>query len=116
MKSETFPPPSPSAEAHWVEGELVRSLLRTQRNAQTLGLLLMAVIVGVLWGDVSPGPLAAWALLGVVVAGWRLWILRRYEREVMEQGTDEILAFFRRYRLVWPASALVWGLTTLLYF
>lgn len=116
MKSETLPPASPSAEAHWVEGELVRSLLRTQRNAQTLGLLLMAVIVGVLWGDVSPGPLAAWALLGVVVAGWRLWILRRYEREVMEQGTDEILAFFRRYRLVWPASALVWGLTTMLYF
>jgi signal transduction histidine kinase len=116
MKSETFPPPSPSAEAHWVEGELVRSLLRTQRNAQTLGLLLMAVIVGVLWGDVSLTSLAAWALLGVAVAGWRLWILRRYEREVMDQGTDEILAFFRRYRFVWPASALVWGLTTLLYF
>ena len=116
MKSESFPPPPPSAEAHWVEGELVRSLLRTQRNAQTLGLLLMAVVVGVLWGDAAPVTLGAWMLLGIGVAGWRLWILRRYEREVMDRGTDEILAFFRRYRLVWPASALVWGLTTLLYF
>jgi signal transduction histidine kinase len=116
MKPEILPAPTPSAEAHWVEGELVRSLMRTQRDTQWVGLLLMAVIVGVLWADVSPPLLAAWLLLGAAAAGWRYWILRRYEREVVHQGSDEHLAFLRRYQLAWPLSALVWGLTTLLYF
>ena len=116
MKSETLPAPTLSAEAHWVEGELVRSLMRAQRQAQWLTLVLMAVIVGVLWSDVAPAWLAGWTVLGLGVAGWRWWILRRYQREVVHVGTNEHLAFFRRYRLVWPASALVWGLTTVLYF
>ena len=34
----------------------------------------------------------------------------------MAQGAAEHLAFFGRYRMLWPVSALVWGLTTLLYF
>jgi len=116
MKSETPPAPTQSSEAHWVEGELVRSLMRTQRPAQWLSLLLTAMIVGVLWGDVAPVPLAAWTALGVALWAWRWWILGRYERDVLQQGTDEHLAFFRRYRLLWPAPALFWGLTTLLYF
>ncbi|HEX2545011.1 MAG TPA: HAMP domain-containing sensor histidine kinase [Ramlibacter sp.] len=116
MKSESLPAPTASAEAHWVEGELVRSLMRTQRNTQWIGVLLVAVIVGVLWDDMAPGLMAAWVLFGAAIAAWRLWILRRYERVVKPQGTDEHLAFFRRYRLVWPLSGLVWGLTTLLYF
>jgi signal transduction histidine kinase len=116
MKSETLAPATMSAEAHWVEGELVRNLMRTQRQAQWLSILLAAVIVGVLWGDVSWGLLAAWLLVALAVGSWRWAILRRYDREVVQGGTDEHLAFFRRYRLVWPASALAWGLTTLLYF
>jgi signal transduction histidine kinase len=116
MKSETLPAATLSAEAHWVEGELVRSLMRTQRQAQWLPLLLMAVIVGVLWADVSPLLMALWVLMGLAIAAWRYWILRRYDREVVHQGTDELLAFSHRYRLVWPAGALVWGMTTVLYF
>ena len=116
MKSETLPAPTLSSEAHWVEGELVRSLMRTQRQAQWLSLLLMAVIVGVLWGDVSPGLMALWVVLGLALAAWRWRVLRGYERSVRDQGTDEHLAFYRRHRAVWPASALVWGLATLLYF
>ena len=34
----------------------------------------------------------------------------------MAQGPAEHLAFFRRYSRLWSVSALVWGLTTLLYF
>jgi signal transduction histidine kinase len=116
MKSETPPVPTPSSEAHWVEGELVRSLMRSQRNSQWLGLAMVAVIVGVLWADASPVLIAAWALFGLAVAAWRFWVLRRYEREVLRQGSDEHVAFLRRNRLVWPASALAWGLTTVLYF
>jgi signal transduction histidine kinase len=116
MKSETLPAPAPSAEAHWVEGELVRSLMRTQRQAQGLSLVLMAVVVGVLWADVPASWMAAWVLLGLALAGWRWWILRRYGRTVVNEGTEEHLGFYRRYRLFWPVSGLVWGLTTLLYF
>ena len=116
MKSERLAAPTQSAEAHWVEGELVRSLMRTQRQAQWLSLVLMAVVVCVLWGDVAPGLLAAWSVVAVGLAVWRWAILRFYEREVVQGGTEEHLAFFRRFRLFWPASALVWGLTTLLYF
>ena len=116
MKSETLPAPAPSAEAHWVEGELVRGLMRAQRNTQWIALLLVALVTGVLWADVAAPLLATWVALGLAVAGWRYWVLHRYEREVVHQGSDEHRAFFRRYRLVWPASALVWGLTTLLYF
>jgi signal transduction histidine kinase len=116
MRSEILPPPTALAEAQWVEGELVRSLMRTQRNTQWIGLVLVGIIVGVLWADAPGGFLAAWLLLGLAAAAWRWWILRRYERQVLHQGTDEHLAFFRRHRLVWPLSAWVWGLTTVLYF
>src|SRR3569623_1712163 len=116
MKSETPPPPTPSAEAHWVEGELVRGLMRTQRQAQWLSLVLIAVIGGVLWGDLPPVYMTCWVLLaaGVIVARW--WMLREYDRHVLQQGTEEHLAFFRRFRLFWPGSAVVWCLTTFLYF
>ncbi|HEX7890533.1 MAG TPA: HAMP domain-containing sensor histidine kinase [Ramlibacter sp.] len=116
MKTESLPPPTPSAEGHWVEGELVRSLMRTQRNTQWVGLALVAIIVGVLWDDTSPLLISVWLLLMLAMTAWRLGILRLYEREVMQEGTDEHLAFFRRHRLVWPLSALAWGLATMLYF
>lgn len=116
MKVETLPAPTQSAEAQWVEGELVRSLLRTQRNTQWLGLMLVAILVGVLWGDAPMPFLAAWLALALATAAWRWWLLRRYEQDVAHRGSDEHLAFFRRHRLVWPATAFVWGLATLLYF
>lgn len=116
MKMETPPAIGHSAEAQWVEGELVRSLLRTQRSTQWIALVLIPLIVGILWSDAPTGLLVAWAVFAVAVAAARFWITRTYEREVMHRGTDEHLAFYRRYRVVWPLSALVWGLTTLLYF
>jgi signal transduction histidine kinase len=116
MKTESLPAPTPSAEAHWVEGELVRSLMRTQRNTQWVGLALVAIIVGVLWDDASPLRMSMWLLLMLAMAAWRLAILRRYEQEVVKRGTGEHLAFFARHRLVWPLSAFAWGLATMLYF
>lgn len=116
MKSEQLPAPSPSAESQWVEGELVRSLMRTQRHSQWVGFLLVAIIVGVLWDNAPPALLALWLALLFAAAAWRQALLHRYEHHVQHQGTDEHLAFFRRHRLLWPFSALAWGLTTMLYF
>lgn len=116
MKMETPSVLGSAAEAQWVEGELVRSLMRTQRSTQWIGLLLIPIIVAVLWAEAPTGMLLAWAAIGVAVAASRFLIIRAYERDVMHRGADQHLAFFRRHRLIWPLSALVWGLTTLLYF
>jgi signal transduction histidine kinase len=116
MKMDMQPAAATIAEAQWVEGELVRSMMRTQRATQWIGVLLMAIVVAVLWPDAVRGPLLAWAAIGGAVAWARHWVITRYEREVANQGPAELVAFFGRYRLVWPLSALVWGLTTLLYF
>src|SRR5688572_21961814 len=104
------------AEARWVEAELVRSLMRTARNTQFVGLLLIPIFIGVLWNSASLGALMLWSLAAVAVAGARFWVIRKYVHEVLTTGAAEHLAFFGRYRLLWPLSALVWGLSTLLYF
>jgi hypothetical protein len=116
MKLDVPPAVATPAEAQWVEGELVRSLMRTARNTQVVGLLLIPVFVGVLWHEGLVGGLLIWALAAVLVAGARAAVMRIYVREVMAGDADQHLAFFERYRVLWPASALVWGLSTLLYF
>lgn len=116
MKPELPQALATPSEGRWVEGELVRNLMRTQRNTQWLGLVLIAIFVGVLWGDASPALLAAWLVPALAVQAVRFWMIRHYDRVVRHLGTDEHMAFYRRHRLVWPASALVWGLATTLYF
>jgi signal transduction histidine kinase len=116
MKLDVPPAVATPAEAQWVEGELVRSLMRTARNTQLVGLLLIPVFIGVLWGDAGFGALLLWALIALALFGARFLVIRKYVREVMSRGAAEHLAFFGRYRVLWPASALVWGISTLLYF
>ena len=116
MKTETQSTPSSADETQWVQGELVRSLMRTQRNSQWISLLMLTVTFGVLWGDAPRRLTAIWLLLGLAAAAARYWVLRRYEREVVHGDTGELLDFFERHRLIWPFSAFVWGLTTALYF
>ncbi|MDB5880396.1 MAG: putative histidine kinase, classic [Ramlibacter sp.] len=104
------------AEAQWVEAELIRSLLRTARNTQWAGLLLIPVFVGVLWDDAVIPILLVWAACALALASARFHIIATYVREVMAGDASEHLAFFARYRSMWPVSALVWGLSSLLYF
>ena len=116
MKPEVASAVATPAEAQWVEAELIRSLMRTARTTQLVGLLLIPIFLGVLWDDASVAALALWACAALVVAGARFLIVRKYVAEVMPQGPAEHLAFFGRYSRIWSVSALVWGLTTLLYF
>ena len=116
MKPETLPAPATSAERDWVEGELVRSLMETQRTTQWLALLLVAIVVGILWDDNDPSLVLSWVGAWLTVALWRLWVIHRYRSDVMDLPIEQHLVFFRRHRFVWPVSALVWGLATVLYF
>ena len=116
MKPDLPPAAATPAESQWVEAELVRALMRTQGSTQWIGVGLVPIFLGVLWTDAKPLLLAAWAALALGMAGMRFWILFKYRREVQGQGAPEHAAFFEKWRLFWPASAFVWGLTTLLYF
>ncbi|MBI2771912.1 MAG: HAMP domain-containing histidine kinase [Burkholderiales bacterium] len=116
MKPDTSPAVATPAEAQWVEGELVRSLLRTARNTQFIGWALVPVFLGVLYNDASLGALLAWTAAAAGIAAARYRVLRLYTSDVAREGAAVHLAFFRRWRGLWPASALVWGLATALYF
>jgi signal transduction histidine kinase len=116
MKLDVPPPIATPAEARWVEGELVRSLMRTARNTQLVGLILIPIFIGVLWNDAAAAALLLWAIAAVGVAATRFAMIGKYVREAMRGDAAQHLAFFGRYRLLWPASAFVWGASTWLYF
>jgi len=116
MKPEVAPAVSTPAEAQWVEAELVRSLMRTARSTQMVGLFLIPIFLGVLWDDATLPALAVWGLAALAVATVRFAVIRKYVAEVMARGASEHLAFFSRYRALWSVSALVWASSTLLYF
>ncbi len=116
MKPDVTPPVATPAEAQWVEGELVRGLMRTARNAQVFGLMLMPIIIGVLWDDASFGALMPWTAAMLAVAATRLWIIRRYSRDLRLAGTAAQLTFFRRWGWLWPVNAFIWGVLTWLFF
>ncbi len=104
------------AEAEWVETELVRSLLRTARTTQLVGIVLIPIFVGILWHE-RPWPvLGLWVLAALAIAAARFAILQQYVSQVIAGGAAEHRAFLDRYRILWPVSALVWGLSTGLFF
>jgi signal transduction histidine kinase len=112
MKPATPPATETYAEARWVEGELVRSLVRTARNWQFLGLLLAAVVLGLLWNDAPAWLLATWTTATVSVSIARIWMLNRYA----SLPASRQLAFFCQWWFLWPLSAFVGGLATGLFF
>lgn len=116
MRPDTTAPLATPADAQWVEGELVRSLLRTQRASQLLGFLLVPVFVALLRDDAPPLVLGAWAFATLGLAALRVWMVRSYSVVVAEADAGAQLAFLRRWRAVWPVGAALWGLSTLLFF
>lgn len=116
MRADPTPAAASTAETEWVECELIRSLMRTARNTQVVGLLLVGIILAVLQDSASAVELAIWSVCALGVAAARFWFIRTYVLHVMAEPPAAHLAFFARYGLFWPLSALVWGLTAILYF
>ena len=111
MKPHTSPAIETFAQAQWVETELVRSLMRTARNWQFLGLLLAAVVVGLLWNDAPAWLLATWTTATVLASAARIWMFGRYGR----QPASQQLAYFERWRFLWLLGAFVGALSTGLF-
>ncbi|HEY8049653.1 MAG TPA: HAMP domain-containing sensor histidine kinase [Ramlibacter sp.] len=116
MKPDVTPEIGTPAETQWVEAELVRSLMRTARNTQLVGVFLIPIFIGVLFDDNETGGLALWSACAAAVAVVRFSIMRRYVQEVMAAGSRAHLAFFDAHRALWPVSAFVWGASTWLFF
>ena len=88
MKPDLPPAIATPAEAQWVEGELVRSLMRTQRNTQLVGLILVPIFLGVLWQEARHILLALWAVAALSGAAARFTLIRAYKREVMNREIE----------------------------
>jgi signal transduction histidine kinase len=116
VKPDTTPALHTAGEDAWVEAELVRGLMRTQRTTQVLGLMLIPLMLAVLWPDVPRAELLGWSVLTTAAAVARFLVMRFYAREVSQAGPDAHLAFLRRWGVVWPITGVVWGLSTVLYF
>jgi signal transduction histidine kinase len=109
------PPPAP-ADSLWVEGELVRSLMRSQRATRWLSLLLVPVMASMLWGEVPQHALLAWAFASIALAAGRFVLLRHYESRIAGGPAEAQIAFLQRWRFAWPLTAMLWGSSALLFF
>lgn len=116
MKPDTTAPVSTPAETQWVEVELVRSLMRTARNAQMATVLVVPIFVGVLWGETSTPGLLVWAALALGIAVARFAAVQHFARRVMAAPPEQQLAYFARTRPLWLVSAAVWGASVWLFF
>ena len=115
MKPNVSPPISAPAEAQWVEGELIRNLMQLAHKTQLSNFAVIPVFVAVLWSSAGAN-VAIWVLAASLMALLRALLIRKYRREVIAEGAREHQAFFARYRIFWPLSGMVWGLTTFLHF
>ena len=99
-----------------MQGNWFAASCARQRDTQWVGPLLMALVVGVLWDDVPPA--LCWRCGSLRAGGGGRALLDPAPLRARRgaPGQRRTLAFHRRYQLAWPASALVWGLATLLYF
>lgn len=115
MQPDVSPPISAPAEAQWVEGELIRNLMQLAHRTQLSNFAIIPIFVAVLWSSAG-ATVWLWVLAATLMALLRALLIRKYRREVIGQGAREHQAFFARYRLFWPLSGIVWGLTTFLHF
>jgi signal transduction histidine kinase len=116
MKSEAPASTSACTESEWIDGELIRNLMRTAPATQITAALIIPLMFAVLQGAVPMAALVVWTVAMLIVSALRLWVMRRYARRVAPAGTRAQLDFIERYGWTWPLGACVWGSTTLLFF
>ena len=116
MQAQSAPPAAGTAESEWIEGELVRSLMATARGTQYIGLLVIAVMAGILAGHTPLPALLAWVAVSLAMSAYRIGFMTAYARQVSRQAAPQRVAFMARHAWSWPLSALVWGLSVALFF
>lgn len=110
------------AEPNWVDVAKYRAVMRGLRAMQ-LPLVGAALIQAVLiYGHVPAAQLLAWLGFVAVVTAWRAVVIRRFavltRSETAETATAIAtqLAFMRRQRGIWSASAAIWAMAPLWFY
>lgn len=116
MTQDTPAQPYAPAETRWVDAELVRSVMRVSRNTQVASLFMIPIFLGLMWGQVDHEGLLAWTLLTSSVALGRALMIRHFSIHVINAEPSGQLAYFSRWRHLWAASAVAWGLSAALFF
>ena len=111
------PAPASADEAEsWVRGELIRSLMRSARGSYFVSAALMPAMVGLNWAYVPRWELLTWLLAGFIATACRAWGARVYAVRYAGRSSAAQQQFIERYGFVWSTSAVVWGLSILLFF
>ncbi|MDR3453582.1 MAG: HAMP domain-containing sensor histidine kinase [Rhodoferax sp.] len=117
MKSELLALAPPSSESDWIDGELIRNLMRGAPETQITAALIIPVMFAVLQQSAVPmAGLGLWTVAMLMFSGLRFWVMRRYTQHVAHGDTDAQLKFMARYGWTWPLGACLWASAGLLFF
>ncbi|MDP9897920.1 sensor histidine kinase [Variovorax ginsengisoli] len=116
LAGRTTAPESADEAESWVRGEMIRSLMRLSRGSYLVAAALMPAIAGLSWGYVPAWQLLAWLALGCVATCLRMWGMRRYAQKYADQDSAAQQHFVDHYSMLWSASAVLWGMSVLLFF
>lgn len=111
------PAPESADEAEtWVQGELIRSLVRASRGTHILSAALLTAMLVLSWGYVPDWQILVWFGVGLAATGGRLWGEGIYSLRYADRDAEGQLQFIEKYAYLWGGSAFVWGLSVLIFF
>lgn len=117
MDYETLAPTQPGLQQpQWVDGELVRNLMRTAPAIQIAAIVVVPLLFAVLWGHVPVLALAVWAGAALLISGFQLGLTCWHARHLAQADTAAQMQFMSRYGFNWPLSGFIWGAVGLLHF
>ncbi|MGH8821118.1 MAG: sensor histidine kinase [Rhodoferax sp.] len=116
MKLDTSAPAQPFSESEWVEGELVRNLMRNAPAIQIAAIVVVPMMFAVLWGHVPLGVLGLWTVAALLISSLQLGLTHWHAKHLAHADTATQLRFMARYGFNWPLSGFIWGAVGLLHF
>ncbi|MCJ0765220.1 sensor histidine kinase [Variovorax terrae] len=108
--------PADAAQQDWVESRLITAIMDNAGSALAAMAATIPVIVVLLYREAWLPGLLAWAGAATGICLLRLAMIARYRRHYAGTTGPRLLAFWQRCLWAWPASALIWGGSMLLYF
>jgi signal transduction histidine kinase len=107
---------APGDAGAWIEGRLVADLMSSAWQTQLTLVVVLAIMFGVLYGNVWAPGLYAWLAGTTAITLYRLYVVQLYRNTLQHASADQQIAFLNRYGFTWPLSAFAWASSACLYF
>lgn len=104
------------SQRDWVESRLVVSLMDNAGSALVAMALTIPVIFVMLYDEAWRPGLLGWTGCAVGICLVRLLMILRYRRAHADTTGPQLLRFWQRCLWIWPATAVTWASSMLLYF